>query len=357
MVSIRPSFDFDARPFILFWEVTRACALACRHCRATASPRPDPRQLNHAESLDLIDQVAELAPTMFVLTGGDPMLRKDLPELIAHAAGHHGLHVSLSPSATPLLLRADFPALKAAGIQRMSLSLDGATRETHDGFRGLIGTYDRTLEAVEMARAAGIPLQINTTIHKNNLHEFDAFAELMAKLRPAMWSVFLIVPTGRAGLEDLPTAEETEDLFERLHAIAVDAPFEVKTTEGHHYRRMVVQKENSAGRMTKRAPLGIRDGRGVAFISHTGAVSPSGFLPIEAGNVRTDSLVDIYRYHPLFRNLRDDNRLAGKCGRCEYRSICGGSRARALAVNGSVFAEEPLCSYQPRATRLQPTPP
>lgn len=349
MVAHGPAFDFDARPFILFWEVTRACALACRHCRATAVPRAAPDELDHRESLDLIDQVAELRPTMFVLTGGDPMLRKDLPALIEHAAGHHGLHVSLSPAATPLLLRADFAALKASGIQRMSLSLDGATRETHDGFRGLTGTFDRTLRAVEMAHAAGLPLQINTTIHKRNLHEFEAFADLMHELRPAMWSVFLIVPTGRAGLDDLPTAPEIEEVFEKLHRVAMDAPFEVKTTEGHHYRRIVVQKERSAGRMTKRAPLGIRDGRGVAFISHSGGISPSGFLPIEAGNTRTDSLVDIYRYHPLFRNLRDHDRLQGKCGICEFRSICGGSRARALSVNGSVFAEEPLCSYQPRA--------
>lgn len=349
MVAHGPAFDFDARPFILFWEITRACALACRHCRAAAVPRADPNELNHTESMDLIDQVAELRPTMFVLTGGDPMLRKDLPVLIEHAAGHHGLHVSLSPAATPLLLRADFAALKASGIQRMSLSLDGATRETHDGFRGLSGTFERTLRAVEMAHAADLPLQINTTIHKRNLHEFEAFADLMRVLRPAMWSVFLIVPTGRAGPDDLPTAEEIEDVFEKLHRVAIHAPFEVKTTEGHHYRRVVVQKDRSAGRMTKRAPLGIRDGRGVAFISHTGAISPSGFLPIEAGNTRTDSLVDIYRHHPLFRNLRDSDRLQGKCGICEFRSICGGSRARALSVHGSVFAEEPLCSYQPRA--------
>jgi AdoMet-dependent heme synthase len=349
MVAPGPRFDFADRPFILFWEITRACALACRHCRATAQSRPDPAQLDHRESLALIDQVAELRPAMFVLTGGDPMLRGDLADLIRYSAGHHGLHTSLSPSATPLLLRADFAALKAAGIQRLSLSLDGATRETHDGFRGLPHTFDRTLRAVEMARDAGIPLQINTTIHKGNLHEFDAFAELMHELRPAMWSLFLVVPTGRATLADLPTAEEIEDIFERLYEIACTAPFEVKTTEGHHYRRIVVQHDRSAGRMTTRAPLGIRDGRGVAFISHTGEISPSGFLPVVAGNVRQDSLAGVYRNHPLFVNLRDNDRLLGKCGRCEFRSICGGSRARSLAVAGDVFAEEPLCSYEPPA--------
>ena len=347
MVAPNIPFDFNQRPFILFWEITRACALVCRHCRAVAQKRPNRLQLSTEESKALIDEVARLQPIMFVLTGGDPMLRDDLFELIRYSAQEKGLHTSLSPSATPLLLRTDFHALKEAGIQRLSLSLDGATRETHDNFRGLPDTFDRTLTAIERAHEAGIPLQINTTIHKGNLHEFEAFSELMHQVKPAMWSVFLIVPTGRATLDDLPTADEVEDVFQRLYQIAKDAPFEVKTTEGHHYRRIVVQHDRSAGRMTKRAPLGIRDGRGVAFISHTGEISPSGFLPVVAGNVRTDSLVEVYRNHPLFVNLRDGSKLLGKCGLCEFKNICGGSRARSLGVYGDVFAEEPLCSYQP----------
>ena len=340
-------FDFDARPFILFWEVTRACALACRHCRAVAQKRQDPLQLSTAESMALLDQVAELRPFMFVLTGGDPMLRRDLFDLIRYSAQHHGIHTSLSPSATPLLLRTDFHALREAGVQRLSLSLDGACRETHDSFRGLSGTFDRTIEAVQRAHDAGVSIQINTTIHKGNLHEFDAFAELMHELKPAMWSLFLVVPTGRATMDDLPSPGEVEHILEKLYAVAVDAPFDVKTTEGHHYRRIVIQHERATGRITKRAPLGIRDGRGVAFISHTGGISPSGFLPVEAGNVRTDSLVEVYRHAPLFVNLRDHDRLKGKCGRCEFRTVCGGSRARALGVHGDIFAEDPLCSYQP----------
>ena len=341
------AFDFNELPFILFWEVTRACALACRHCRATAQKRRHPEELNHAESLALIDQVAELRPPMFVLTGGDPMMRADLFELIDYSAKHHGLHTSLSPSATPLLLRTDFHALKDAGIQRLSLSLDGATRETHDTFRGLTGTFERTLEAVQRAHDAGIPIQVNTTIHRGNLHEFGAFSDLMHELKPAMWSLFLLVPTGRATLDDLPDPVQIEAILNQLYQISLNAPFEVKTTEGHHYRRIVIQNERSAGRMTKRAPLGIRDGRGVAFISHTGEVSPSGFLPVVAGNVRHESLVDLYRNHPLFVNLRDNDRLQGKCGRCGFKNVCGGSRSRALGVYGDVFAEDPLCAYQP----------
>lgn len=343
-----PAFDFNQRPFILFWEVTRACALACRHCRAVAQPRPHPGELDRAEGLRLIGQVADLRPVMFVLTGGDPMLRRDLLELIECAAHQHGLHTALSPAATELLVRTDFRALQRAGVQRLSLSLDGATRASHDRFRGLAGTFDRTARAFEMAREAGLPVQVNTTIHKANLHEFDAFAELMHAWRPAMWSLFVIVPTGRATLADLPDPVALERVLERLHAIAADAPFEVKTTEGHHYRRIVLQHGRDAGRATRRAPLGIRDGRGVAFVSHTGEVSPSGFLPLVAGNVRDTPLADLYRRSPLFVNLRDSDLLEGKCGACEFRNVCGGSRARSFAVYGSPFAEDPLCPYQPR---------
>ncbi len=346
------AFDFNERPFILFWEITRACALACRHCRATAQKRRDPEELNTAEARALIDEVAALAPPMFVLTGGDPLMRPDLMELVSYSAHTRGLRTSLSPSGTARLNRTNFHELKRAGVERLSLSLDGATRATHDTFRGVPDTFDRTLRAVEQAHEAGIPLQINTTIHRGNLHEFEAFSTLMHQLKPAMWSLFLIVPTGRATLDDLPDRDEIERILTRLHEISLTAPFEVKTTEGHHYRRIVVQRERSAGRMTRRAPLGIRDGRGVAFISHTGEVSPSGFLPLSAGNVRQQRLRDIYRHSPLFSNLRDSDRLQGKCGRCEFRSLCGGSRARSLAVHGDMFAEDPLCSYIPPEKKI-----
>jgi radical SAM protein with 4Fe4S-binding SPASM domain len=343
--------DLSKSPFILFWEITRACALACRHCRATAFKKPDPAQLDHEESTRLLDEIARLSPRMLVLTGGDPMMRSDLLELIRYASESLGIHTSLSPSATELLLRTNFHELKAAGIQRMSLSLDGATRESHDSFRGVKHTFYRTLAAVDRAYEAGIPVQINTTIHRGNIGELDAFADLMYRLLPAMWSVFLIVPTGRAGIDDLPDAADVEVMLEKLYEIARDAPFDVKTTEAHHYRRIVVQHERSAGRVTRRAPPGIRDGRGVAFISHTGEISPSGFLPVVAGSVREDSLVDVYRNHPLFTGLRDHDRLKGKCGDCEFHALCGGSRSRALAVYGDVFAEDPLCDFQPAISR------
>lgn len=343
------AYDFNERPFLVFWEITRACALACSHCRAEAMPRRDPEELDPAESNHLIDQLAEMKPPMLILTGGDPLMRRDVLDLVRYAAGK-GLHVGLSPSATELLVKADFAEIKAAGVQRMSLSLDGATRETHDAFRGVTGTFDRTIEAVHRSHAAGLSLQINTTLTRSNLHEYEAFKNMMFELKPAMWSVFLLVPTGRAGLAELPDAADLERIFEDMAGLVGNAPFAVKTTEGHHFRRVLIQKMGSKGRTMQgmRSPQGIRDGRGVMFVSHTGVVSPSGFLPIDCGNVREIHPTEIYRHNPLFVSLRDNDALGGKCGLCEYRSVCGGSRARAYGIYGDPFAADPACQYNPK---------
>ncbi len=346
------AIDLNERPFILFWEVTRACALACKHCRATAQPRPAPDELNHQEALALIDQIAELRPPMLVMTGGDPMLRADIEECIAYAASK-GLRVALSPAATPLLLRADMAHLKALGVHSISLSLDGATEEVHDKFRGVPHTFERTIEAAKRAKAAGIHLQVNTTITKSTLGELDGFLELMRELQPDMWSVFLLVPTGRAAMDELPTAEEVEAVWHRIEELSVDVNFGVKTTEGHHYRRVALQSAKQRAGAPARHAIPTRDGKGVAFISHTGDIQPSGFLPITAGNVRHDDLATIYREHPLFVKLRDDDALGGKCGQCEYRKLCGGSRSRAYGMTGDMFAADPLCSYIPKAMQTQ----
>lgn len=343
---------FSERPFLVFWEITRACALACSHCRAKAQTRRDPRELSSVEAERVVDDLARLAPPMLVLTGGDPMERPDVLDIAARASGG-GLRVALSPSATERLIHSDFHAIRASGIERLSLSLDGATRETHDAFRRVPGTFDRTLIAMKMAEEAGISIQINTTLTKGNLREFPAFRDLMFEWKPAMWSVFILVPTGRAGVADMPGADELESVFEEMADLVGKAPFGIKTTEGHHFRRVLAQrgKGGPAGRQGFRAPLGIRDGRGVMFISHTGIVSPSGFLPLDCGNARERDVGDIYRNHPLFVSLRDSDALGGKCGRCEYRKICGGSRARAYGVTGDPFAEDPSCSYQPGSRR------
>jgi radical SAM protein len=341
-------FELTERPFIVIWEVTRACALACRHCRASAELRRHPRELNTEESFRLIDQVARANPTLFVLTGGDPSLRPDLKELIAYAS-QRGLRVGLSPSATPEFLRADLDELKRLGVARISLSLDGATRESHDRFRGVPGTWNLTMEAITKAALAEIPVQINTTFTRQNLEEFDDFVGLLARIRPVLWSVFQLVPTGRGKTADLLSADEMEDLFVRLYRHSLEAPYDIKTTEGQHYRRVVLQQSRNPAALRARAPLGINDGKGFVFISHLGDIQPSGFLPLTAGNVRTDELIDVYRDDPLFRLLREPDRLGGKCGRCEFRNICGGSRARAYATTGDFLAEEPLCNYQPKS--------
>ena len=357
-VSAHPpvsAVDFNERPFILFWEVTRSCALACRHCRAVAQPQAHPDELTHEEALSLADKIAALRPPMVVLTGGDPMMRRDIFEIIRRLAGQ-GIRVALSPAATPRLLNTDFSALKEAGVVSMSLSLDGATQETHDAFRRVPHTFERTLEAARKAKAAGIQLQINTTVAKSTLPEIDAFAELMRTLAPDVWSVFLLVPTGRATAEDLPTADDIEVLWKKLLTLRETMPFAIKTTEGHHYRRALMQAAAAGKAPAPRHTIPTRDGKGVVFISHVGEIQPSGFLPLTAGNVRTDDLATIYRTHPLFVTLRDDDALGGKCGKCEYRRICGGSRSRAYGTCGDMMAAEPLCSYIPAALRGSSAP-
>ena len=347
---------FDDRPFLVFWEITRACALACKHCRAEAQSHRHPEELTRAEASKLIQQLAEMNPPMLVLTGGDPLMRTDALDLVSEANAA-GLHVALSPSATERLLHADFDELKTAGVERISLSLDGATKATHDAFRGIPGTFVRTIAAVHRAHAAGLSVQINTTLTRSNLREYEAFKKLMFELKPAMWSVFLLVPTGRAQMDELPDPLDIEHVFEDMASLVGNAPFAVKTTEGHHFRRVLIQKRGAGGRQRQglRSPLGIRDGRGVMFISHTGVVSPSGFLPFDCGNVRDEHPASIYRYHPLFMSLRDSDALKGKCGRCEFRTVCGGSRARAYGLYADALAEDPSCIYQPKNRTPQET--
>lgn len=342
--------DFAERPFILFWEVTRACALACQHCRAAAQPKAHPLELSHEEAMQLTDKIAELAPPMLVLTGGDPMMRRDIFDIIQRASAA-GLRVALSPAATPRLLNTDFHRLREAGVVSMSLSLDGATQESHDAFRRVPHTFERTLKAAQMAREAGIQLQINTTVARSTIAQMPAFIELMKQISPDVWSVFLLVPTGRATVDDLPTAEQLEQLWQQLISLRSELPFAIKTTEGHHYRRALMQAARQNGTPAPRHMVPTRDGKGVLFISHTGEIQPSGFLPVTAGNVRTDDLANVYRTHPIFTRLRNDDALGGKCGVCEYRRVCGGSRARAYGICGDMFGPEPLCNYIPAALR------
>ena len=355
------AIDFNERPFIAIWEVTQACDLACVHCRASAQPNRDPLELTTAEGKGLIDQIAALKVPVFVLTGGDPIKRPDLFELIGHAQ-KVGVRVSLTPSATPLLTKEIVVRLKESGLARLAVSMDGASAATHDAFRGLSGSFARTLDAVRWANEVGLPVQINTTFSRRNIAEMDAIVALMETLNITLWSVFFLVPTGRGKLNDLLSADEFEQVFATIYHLSKTATFDIKTTEAQHYRRFLLQQrvaERRAGLEALppsertadaigRAPRGLNDGKGFVFISHKGEVFPSGFLPVSAGNIRREGLAEIYRESPLFMGLRNTSKLEGKCGACEFKEICGGSRSRAFALTGNPNAEEPCCSYIPK---------
>jgi len=362
MVPETVPLDFSERPYIVIWEVTQACDLACVHCRACAQPKRNSFELSTEEGKRLIDEIAEMQAPVFVLTGGDPIKRPDLFELIQYAT-QSGVRVSLTPSATPLLTREVIQRLKQCGLARLAVSLDGSCREVHDAFRGMSGSFDRTMEAIEWANTIGLPVQINTTFSRRNAKDFEKIAHLVESKNIVLWSVFFLVPTGRGRLDDLLSAEEFEAIFARLYELSRRAQFHIKTTEAQHYRRYVLQQQvaerqngrasvpNAAEKVIDtigRAPRGLNDGKGFVFISHLGEVFPSGFLPLSAGNVRTESLSAIYRESPIFQQLRDPSQLAGKCGACEFKHVCGGSRARAYALMGDPLAEEPCCSYVPK---------
>jgi radical SAM protein len=383
-IPARGGLNFDETPFLAIWEVTQSCDLACKHCRAAAQPLAHPDELTNAEGKALIDQIAEMGVPIFVFTGGDPIKRKDVYELIRYAADK-GVHVALTPSATPLLTREAIFKLKEAGLVRLGISLDGSTPEIHDTFRGLPGAYARTIQAIEWANEAGIPIQVHTTISRHNAHDLDNLCALFEKLAIVMWNVFFLVPVGRGQLDDLLSGEEFEQVFGKIYELSHRVNFQIKTTEAMHYRRYLLQHNLEERRMSHASMSGhgqghpasamtgaaqayepgapttdaktrtaswatrrVNDGKGFLFISHVGNVYPSGFLPIHAGNIRETPLGEIYRNSPIFKSLRDTSKLEGKCGACEYKEICGGSRARAYALTGDPLAQEPCCIYQPK---------
>jgi radical SAM protein len=359
--------DFDQTPFTLAWEVTRACGLACLHCRAEANPFRDPDELSTDEAFGLIDQAVDLGGPILVVTGGDPLMRPDVYDLLKYAVGRD-LRVALSPSATGRLTRPALERVKAAGTHMLHLSLDGASAETHDRFRGVRGSYERTIARMRDASDLDLLLQIGTTVSRHNLAELAAIGDRVAEIGATVWTVFFLVPTGRGQASDMLTAAEHEQVFHWLHDYARSAPFHVRTIAAQQYRRVVIQAQDTAAnssqqprweytgtgfsaRVQKRASAmrGVNDGNGFCFVSNVGDVYPSGFLQIKAGNVREQTLSQIYRDSPLFRSLRDPSQLKGKCGLCEYRAVCGGSRARAFAMTGDYLAPDPSCVYIPAA--------
>ncbi|HEV8347243.1 MAG TPA: TIGR04053 family radical SAM/SPASM domain-containing protein [Vicinamibacterales bacterium] len=355
--------DFNEAPFLVIWEVTRACALACVHCRADAIARRDPRELTTEEGFRLIDQVRAIgaSPPLFVLTGGDPMRRPDLADLIRYAA-NAGLTAALTPSGTAAATRARLAELKDAGLSRVAVSLDGPTPETHDAFRRVRGSYAWTMRIIEAAVDLGLPLQINSTISRMTRPSLETMALRMSELPITLWALFFLVQTGRGASLEQISAEESERVLNYLYELSLTAPFGIKTTEAPHYQRVVWQREHERAvqglpthaverRRQLRAPRSVADGNGFVFVDHVGNICPSGFLPAPRGNVRTASLGEVYRTDEMFSRLRDENALMGKCGRCRFRAICGGSRSRAFAATGAVMASDPLCVYEPGAAR------
>lgn len=346
---------------VLIWELTQACGLACDHCRADARPNRHPDELPTAEGKRLLEDAAEFGDgQLVVLSGGDPLVRDDVEELIAHG-DDLGLRMTITPSGTGSLTADRIRAMADAGLKRMAVSIDGATPESHDEFRGETGSFEETIRAVEDAKAAGLPVQVNTTVCRQTVGELPEIRDLLREIGAVMWSVFFLVPIGRGRILEPINPDEADAVMAWLDEVSDEEPFGLKTTEAPHYRRVSMQRqraradENGKDDGSDGGPPaqgikrrgGIVAGDGFAFVSHTGEVFPSGFLPESAGNVRQRPVTELYRESELFRNLRDRDTLTGKCGACPYRHVCGGSRSRAFATTGDPFASDPLCPYVP----------
>ena len=354
--SVKPEgWVYSRAPMIVYWELTTACGLACRHCRATAMPDAAPGQLStrgvpvgarrhrHVRSAAAAHRVH----------GGDPLRRPDL-DLLIRAAGDRGIGVSLAPAVTPDLTFERLAEVQRAGIQAISLSLDGSDPVRHDGLRGVPGTFDLTMTALDWAAELGLPVQVNTLVTDVTAADLPAMYELLSTKKLLRWSLFFLISVGRGSTLSEMAPVDAERLMRWLYDLAKEAPFQVKTTEAMHYRRVAVRRMRHEGLTEEQIEassvgrgFGIRDGNGIVFIAQDGVVNPSGFLPLPLGNVRERSLVDIYRNHPDLLAMRDVHALKGRCGRCSFAQWCGGSRARAYAWTGDALESDPLCPYEP----------
>src|SRR5574337_536242 len=366
MYTVITGFDhlvFAEAPKLIYWELTRACDLVCTHCRAEAIAMRDPFELSTDEAKALLGQLRAFGdpPPQLVMTGGDPLKRPDFFDLVRHGRSI-GMPVSVAPSGTPLLTPDAIAMLADNGVMSMSLSIDGATAMSHDRFRGVTGCFDTTMRAIQAVRAAGIPLQINTLVTPETMAELPGVFRLLKDLGIMRWSLFYLIATGRGRALREIRPSEAEALHNWIYDIVKTAPFAIKATEAPHFRRVAYMRMRMEGlddAAIRQTPIGrgfgIRDGNGIMFISHTGDVYPSGFLPVVAGNVRQQSPVSIYRHSEIFTRIRDVDQYAGKCGLCEFRWVCGGSRARAFAETGDAMGSDPLCAYRPEAALIGAT--
>jgi radical SAM protein len=374
-MSRRPPVDFSQRPMLVFWETTRACLLACRHCRASATTQAPPGELSTEEGRALIDHVTGFGRPypILVLTGGDCLLRADLFGLIDYAVSL-GVPVCLSPSVTPLLDAAMAGRIARSGVRAVSISLDGCRAQVHDGVRGIAGHFEETVAAIERLVGAGITVQVNTTVMDVNVDDLPGIAALLARTGAHIWEVFFLVQTGRGTAAAPLSAAEHEDVCHFLYDASAYG-FIVRTVEAPFFRRVVMARRGGAappgGELYRRLADGLaglagpatgrpsahvaptRDGKGIVFVAHDGQVYPAGFLPLGLGNIRAQPLSQIYRDNPLVRSIRAA-RFTGRCGQCEYADLCGGSRARAYAATGNPLGEDPACPYQPATAGAWP---
>ena len=359
--------DFDLAPFTIAWEVTRACAYACVHCRADAQHTRDPEELSTEEAKRLIERIKEFGSPILIFTGGDPMMRPDLFELIEYATSL-GLRCSLTPTATKLPTKEKLKRAMDAGIKRIALSLDAPTAEVHDEFRQVPGSWNRTMDILKTALSIGLSAQINTTVSTHNLALLPDMVKFVKEVGAVQWSVFFLVPTGRAHADAMISPQDHERVFGWLYDLSQKADFDIKATAAPMYRRVAIERKRAekgpidanfqgAGFQyadgLNRPVKGVNDGRGFLFISHKGDVMPSGFFPLAAGNVKKDDIVDVYRNSPLFKELRDPSLLKGRCGACEYKVVCGGQRGRAWAMTGDYLETDPACVYVPPSFRAE----
>jgi radical SAM protein len=374
-VMRRLSWPLDLKPLIVFWESTKACLLSCIHCRAEAIMKPLPGELSRGEAYKLVEYVREFgAPyPLLVVTGGDPLMRDDLWDVV-HYALDHGVRVSLAPSVTPLLSSDTVKRIADSGISAVSISLDSPNPEVHDSIRGYRGVWDRTVRIIRELLDHGVRVQVNTVVMRPTVEGLPRMVQLLRKLDVSVWEVFYLIRVGRAQEKLDLTPGEWEDVSHFLYE-ASKYDLTIRTVEGPMFRRVTIARRlaeeqgldpsifklgptyrrlveelrslmgppgSEAGAQT----IGTRDGRGVVFVAYNGDVYPSGFLPVKAGNIRISSLKEVYLESRLFKELRAGN-FKGRCGVCEFKDICGGSRARAYSIYNDPLAEDPACPYEP----------
>ncbi len=342
-------------PYVVVWESTKACDFACKHCRAKAIPNRLPNELNEEEVLSLIDDLSSLGVKIFVISGGDALKRDDIVEIIKYSSKR--ITTALSPSGSRIDINTA-KKLKEAGVSIASISVDGP-EEIHDEFRGVKGAFQIAMKAINSFKQIGIPVQINTTISKYNINHLEKVKETVLSLNPINWDIFVLIPTGRATREMMITPEENEMLMRKVYNWRHKEGINVRMTCNPYYIRVSnelgskpLPPDTKYGRRSIEGARGCMAGNGYAFISYDGTVYPCGFLPLPAGNIRFKKFSEIYNESPIFNSLRNPNSLKGKCGICEYRTVCGGCRARSYSITKDYLAEDPFCLYTPKRVRI-----